>query len=511
MREANPRREEAPTTPITHNDDTCRKIGVSGNGRPAVAAEQPDSGEEARGACENGFSIYELSNIMGISRSALRHYASLGIVTPAYVDDERNFRYYDHEQVDEIRLAKAVFDSGRRGADMVPFFGEDDTDLEGLLALAGDGAAEIMRNTRRLMQDIAYCQRAMRRMDAVGRRDGFYLRYVPMRVVAVMPAGSAESSLGDKLRLTEYLRRASRACGWPNTLREGTLHVRRLTGGHAEADDTRACLFLELSSPPTPRLTHSIEGGCYRMASGFSDCNQANSPACTSCARAGDDWPKPLPSPAVGNGPTSRITLLASELGEPYASGPWARFTQEHLQSRRPGKSDTPPRATKDDVPAYRPMRMPSIYRLPSEVTAAALPEGLYLCRQHDGSPENRSACEKALLEAASAIGSRTLGADEEAALAEAFLAKRAERVKEHKRSDVRHVAEPFFRSNCRVDADPTFGLRTFKEGEAVSGVRLAEGTIFGSDGFHVVDHRMMFSQQPKRPTYEMQIAVLEA
>lgn len=465
------------------------------------------------------FSIYQISSIMGISRSALRHYADLDMVSPAYTDSEYNYRYYDLGQIDEVRLAKIAFDSGQKGAVASAYFSEQGIDLDALLAQANSSAAEIMRNTRHLMKDIAYCQRAIKRMDAIGLYDGFYLRYMPTRVVAVIADVAQGSDTESHLKINEYLRRVARACGWSSTLLDGTLYTYRNDEASRQArpNHIERCLFLELSSPPAPQLTRAIGGGCYRMAAGFSDCAYANTEACASCARAGDAWPSPLPAAIAAASTAHHITLHVDNLSAPYLSGPWAPFTQYWMERKgagdEPGQKTAPP--PQDDIPAFRPLRMPSVYKLPAEVTAAALPEGLYLCKQHNNAPAERMACKQELIEACLQLRDRSLSPEEEIALVGQFNEKRMRTIKKSRQANSTGPAtELFFKSNCRVDAEPTFGLRKLgqleqlEQNAAAADVKLALGTIFGNEGFHLIDHKMMFSHQPHHAVFEMQVAV---
>lgn len=47
---------------------------------------------------KKGYLIGEVSEITGITKETLRHYDKLGIISPAYVDPETNYRYYAYNQ-----------------------------------------------------------------------------------------------------------------------------------------------------------------------------------------------------------------------------------------------------------------------------------------------------------------------------------------------------------------------------------------------------------------------------
>lgn len=52
------------------------------------------------------YSIGEISRLFGMSIQTLRYYDRLGLLHPAYVNKENNYRYYSHEQFLQIKLIK---------------------------------------------------------------------------------------------------------------------------------------------------------------------------------------------------------------------------------------------------------------------------------------------------------------------------------------------------------------------------------------------------------------------
>jgi len=52
------------------------------------------------------YSIGEISRLFGMSIQTLRHYDRIGLLRPAYVNHENNYRYYSHEQFLQIKLIK---------------------------------------------------------------------------------------------------------------------------------------------------------------------------------------------------------------------------------------------------------------------------------------------------------------------------------------------------------------------------------------------------------------------
>ena len=262
-----------------------------------------------------------IADILGISRHSLRHYNELNIINPAYVNKRNGYRYYGSDQIDEIMLAKTAFSSGETAEDISSYFKPDHIELDRLLASAHSKASEQMRDMRRLLESIALLKRASDNMSVAASGDGapidaFYLRYIPERIVAVMPLPLGEPRPLSTIRLVDYLRRAAHACGWVDTIIDGTLSF------ELGSFPARECLFVELASAPMPQARHDfdVDGGCYWMAEGFSDCDKAGTDACRTCARMGGRWPE---SAEIRNASFPPITLLEQE-GMTYLSGPWA-------------------------------------------------------------------------------------------------------------------------------------------------------------------------------------------
>lgn len=57
-------------------------------------------------AIRSGFSIGEISQLFGLSVQSLRHYDKLGLLKPAHVDPQSNYRYYSREQFLFIRFIR---------------------------------------------------------------------------------------------------------------------------------------------------------------------------------------------------------------------------------------------------------------------------------------------------------------------------------------------------------------------------------------------------------------------
>lgn len=85
------------------------------------------------------FSIGETAEINGISVKALRHYDSIDLLKPAYIDHETRYRYYTYDQFPYIDKIKRYRDIGLSLKDIKEFFDSKSNDtIETLLQQQSD-------------------------------------------------------------------------------------------------------------------------------------------------------------------------------------------------------------------------------------------------------------------------------------------------------------------------------------------------------------------------------------
>lgn len=114
------------------------------------------------------FTIGEFSGLTGVSAKRLRHYDSLGLFQPAWVDPDSRYRHYSAGQLPELRRIVALIDLGVPLADIARLRA-DDVDLEETLS----------RRREELERDRAELDRRLAALDIRLHRDG--LRDVVVR------------------------------------------------------------------------------------------------------------------------------------------------------------------------------------------------------------------------------------------------------------------------------------------------------------------------------------------
>ncbi|MDO4842771.1 MAG: MerR family DNA-binding transcriptional regulator, partial [Phoenicibacter congonensis] len=103
-------------------------------------------------------SIGEIAKLKSIGIKALRYYEKIGLLLPAYVDEETGYRYYDLNQSAEIDIIISCVELGIPLKDVIAFRGKDGAlDMTRLLAFGRERAEEkLMQLKKRQTQIESY-------------------------------------------------------------------------------------------------------------------------------------------------------------------------------------------------------------------------------------------------------------------------------------------------------------------------------------------------------------------
>ena len=74
---------------------------------------------------KNYFTISEFAKLRNININSLRYYEKLGLLKPAYIDENNGYRYYSAEQVSLLNKIILCIQLGIPLKDMVAFLDED--------------------------------------------------------------------------------------------------------------------------------------------------------------------------------------------------------------------------------------------------------------------------------------------------------------------------------------------------------------------------------------------------
>lgn len=308
----------------------------------------------------------EVLNLSETSRKVLRSCVDAGIVVPRRSVDDARYDQYTFAQTQDLRLVQALRRSDTPMQDIARLSCEEGQ----LLDAAYLGSAAGIRNNRRMLKSIVHLRRQIKRFAPVGKRNGYYLRYLPERWFALLPTAQNLPELLDADIFTNRLialKSVVDVVGWSQSMTSSVIVS-------YAADDTSSTTYvgIELASPPVPFITEgrAVDGGCYRAVDeSFCPCDPASCPECARFGRTPTDAETALWKTISITGQTIDRTVMADSLKEPYDQGVWSNCTQT-----RPLRSPS----------AVRPQLMPHEVRLPMGTTACTLPAGVYLCRQND-------------------------------------------------------------------------------------------------------------------------------
>ena len=343
----------------------------------------------------------DVTRLAGTSRRALDHYEAAGLLVPSRAAGMETGK--KQWSVDQAKVSERV---------RILQHGKS---IEEIAELASGGPAPFLREFRtQCAQDVREGWRQLQaallddprcaNAQAVGERDGLYLRYLPQLWYALIPVDDAAEPLpnpGQLGRAYVNLHGVAHVLGWSTASSAGALAS--MDGG-AAAHSSYA--FIELAAPPMPApdMGPGIDGGCYCSAVEAELAPRCRGEACQLCSLYGREptteelfnWKT---EENTNPGQWSR-TLMAAGMSEPYPYGVWSPA------SRREDGSW--------DFSAFRARLMPHEVRLPLGVTACSLPAGVYLSTQCDEGHEAET-CQR-LLGTVMAIGHRAFSQDDELA-----------------------------------------------------------------------------------------------
>jgi DNA-binding transcriptional MerR regulator len=467
-------------------------------------------------------SLTMMTKFTGLSKKALRYYNDKGVCRPHRINESSGYWRYLPEQTNYLLLIKKLVDTGVP-LKTVSISDDGDLTIDSLFDSALEVTSEYIRKQRRALKSIVHCKIALQDSAALGKQEGYYLRYVPERWVALLPIAWPEEISATSLDFIEhlmYLNYAIDIYGWAGTEMSGALHSLSL--------DTRQGLmyaFVELSSPPMPEITGSwiVDGGCYHsavLADTKTYCTGKEQGLCATCARNGVASEKTL---WTGDDPVkaellSSFTVMMDDLKAPYRTGLWSEFTKKRIAEREGyefvdegGEGHKRERASPHPNPAMTPMLMPHVIHLPHGITTCIMPAGIYLCKQH--TRHDAEGTRRALLDIAEKLPRLSLSPEDEKRRHERFIDSILTSPSEIPREPFtgpypepfampRIVADPEMLgwSQLLKDTDPTESL-------ADIALRFDTGLVAETD-FCLIDSRMLLPVQSLEPHFEMQLLV---
>ncbi len=389
----------------------------------------------------------EVLELSDMSRKVLRSCVSEDVVTPRRDSTDSHYDQYTFAQLQDLSLVQAMRQSDVSMSDIAKLVNSPD---DSLVKEAYLQTATAIRRNRRMLKSIVHFRRRIARFEPAGVRDGYYLRYLPERWMALLPAAVDLGGLIDADTFTSSLialKDVVDVVGWSRSMVPA-----ELTSYTADEAHSTSYVCIELASPPMPFITEGriVDGGCYRVID--EECCSCDGESCAECARFGrvpTEEELSLWKHIAITGQTINRTVLMSEMVEPYATGMWSECTQaacgqkEHCDGRdktacsklagdRAGNAagnhpDNPASNGHDNhmgskvgncagdahaverpihkshgegapphLATVRPRLMPHEVRLPLGVTGCVLPAGVYLCRQN--SYQQRDAAHQRML-----------------------------------------------------------------------------------------------------------------
>ncbi|MBD5544017.1 MAG: MerR family transcriptional regulator [Lachnospiraceae bacterium] len=155
-------------------------------------------------------SIGKVAKLKGVSIKSLRYYDEIGILKPAFINEQTNYRYYKEEQlmiIDAITLCLEL------GIPLKEF--EKYRDASGALQLSSllfDGKQLAEKKIRAMSQRLEALQNTLTMLENKETKTPVYrMEQLPKRVILLIPTNDSTSSQNHNQKLLELLVTAQKA------------------------------------------------------------------------------------------------------------------------------------------------------------------------------------------------------------------------------------------------------------------------------------------------------------
>ena len=126
---------------------------------------------------ENLFQVGEIAKIMGVTRKALLVYEEMGLLTPAYKDEESGYRYYSADNMTQVRSIRSLQSLGLTLKEVAEYYYDTDN-IDIHLARLMELRASLDRNIQMLQVRSAKRGDLTVRKTTLPREVCFCRRYV---------------------------------------------------------------------------------------------------------------------------------------------------------------------------------------------------------------------------------------------------------------------------------------------------------------------------------------------
>ncbi len=135
---------------------------------------------------KNYFTISEFAKLRDININSLRYYEKLGILKPAYIDENNGYRYYSPEQVSVLNKIILCIQLGIPLKEMIGFLDEDgNLESQKLLEQGRIVARTRIREMQNNLDYIEYSLKSIEENKMYLERTGVYERYCEERKVMI--------------------------------------------------------------------------------------------------------------------------------------------------------------------------------------------------------------------------------------------------------------------------------------------------------------------------------------
>ncbi len=147
-------------------------------------------------------SIGEVSKIKDVSHTSLRYYDEIGILIPAYINEETGYRYYTKNQMIFIDIIQLAIELGMPLKELKKYFKEDGIDIENFTLEAKLGIKKTMQNLKKALYFLDRTSEYIKENEKYSFETKEYLREFKTRYFICLPL--SYSLLAGNYNLSHY-------------------------------------------------------------------------------------------------------------------------------------------------------------------------------------------------------------------------------------------------------------------------------------------------------------------
>ncbi|MGN0179025.1 MAG: MerR family transcriptional regulator [Monoglobaceae bacterium] len=209
---------------------------------------------------QNYLSIGEVAKLKGITVKALRYYEKIGILNPAYINDETGYRYYSMQQMVILDFILTCLELGIPLKQFAAYF--DEKGNLNIDEIVKDGSVMVAREIARITKTankLKYISKHLEETDMIMKSKSLFEQFLSERRLLLEPINNVIPSQNEYIMAMTHLFERTEKENYTGLYRQGLLY-------HKQMDKLQAYAFSEIVKPINENELYILPAGNYTCA-----------------------------------------------------------------------------------------------------------------------------------------------------------------------------------------------------------------------------------------------------